>query len=71
MQHHVPQNLLTLKVYMFTICFGQYGKTHSKEEHNIPTITHKRIEGACILINNRRQQLPQQKILTRDDGHID
>jgi hypothetical protein len=47
-------------------------KTHSKEEHNAPTPTHKRSERTCIYtrINKRGQQFSRQKKLTPDDGHI-
>jgi hypothetical protein len=36
-------------------------KTHRKKEHNAQTPTHKRIEGTCRYIDNRRQQFPRLK----------
>jgi hypothetical protein len=48
------------------------GKTHSKEEHNAPTPTHKRIEETCIytLLTTEDSSFLIKKFLTLDDGHI-
>jgi hypothetical protein len=71
-QRHIPEDGIlhshlheNLKSYTVPDCFSfrnkTCSKTHSKEEHNAPTPTHKHIEGTCIYVNNRREQFPHQK----------